>query len=105
MKLNEQPRVVLPLAPKRQKLTVSEAIPEAGAETTASVLNSLIKHLAATPEAQQQAHKEVTRILGDTWLANLDDEPVMPYIGATIKEILRKFHKLPLLLACFAKCL
>ena len=52
MAQSEQRRVVLPLAPKRQKLTISQAIPEARAETTASVLNSLIKHLAATPEAQ-----------------------------------------------------
>ncbi|KAK0511693.1 hypothetical protein JMJ35_006266 [Cladonia borealis] len=68
---------------------MAQAIPEAEVETTASVLNSLIKHLAATPEAQDQAHEEATRILGDTRLANLDNEPKMPYIGATIKEILR----------------
>ena len=72
------------------KLIPSPAIPEAGAETTASVLNSLIKHLAASPEAQQRAHEEVTRVLGDARLANLEDEPYMPYIRATIKEILRK---------------
>ena len=65
----------------------------------------VVRHLAATPEAQQQAHEEVARILGETRLANLDDEPVMPYIGAPIKEILRKFHELPSLLACFANCL
>ena len=86
-----------------QELTLSQAIPEAGAETTASVLNSLIKHLAATPEAQQQAHEEVTKILGDARLADLDDEAEMPYIRATIKEILRKSLGFPLLLTCFAK--
>ncbi len=86
------------------KLTLSRAIPEAGAETTASVLNSLIKHLAATPEAQQQAHEEVTRILGNVRLANLEDEASMPYIRATIKEILRKSPRFSSPLTCFAKC-
>lgn len=55
------------------------------------MLNSLIKHLAATPEVQEKANEEVSRILGDSRLANLDDEPNMPYIRATIKEILRKY--------------
>lgn len=80
-----------------QKLTLFQAMPEAGAETTASVLSNLIKHLAAAPEAQQQAHEEVTKILGDARLADLDDEARMPYVRATIKEILRKSLQIPLL--------
>lgn len=46
-------------------------------------------HLAAFPDAQERANKEVSRILGDSRLANLSDEPNMPYIRAVIKEILR----------------
>ena len=53
------------------------------------MLNSLLKHLAATPEAQERAHEEVSAILGDSRLADLSDEPNMPYIRATIKEIMR----------------
>lgn len=66
-----------------------QAIPEAGAETTASALNSLIKHLAAFPEAQAKAAEECTSILGDDRMADLSDESKMPYIRAVIKEILR----------------
>lgn len=46
-------------------------------------------HLAAFPDAQKRANEEVSRILGDSRLATLADEPNMPYIRAVIKEILR----------------
>lgn len=68
---------------------LAHAVPEAGAETTASALNSLLMHLATHPEAQEAANQEVTRVLGNNRLANIDDEESMPYIRAVIKEILR----------------
>lgn len=46
-------------------------------------------HLAAFPAAQATAADECTRILGDGRMADLSDEPNMPYIRAVIKEILR----------------
>jgi len=52
-------------------------------------LNSLIKHLAAFPDAQAAAAEECGRILGDNRMADLSDEPKMVYIRAVIKEILR----------------
>ena len=64
-------------------------MPEAGAETTASALNSLILHLAAHPEAQERAAEEVTRVVGSSRTPDLSDEDNMPYIRAVIKEILR----------------
>lgn len=68
---------------------LASAVPEAGAETTASALNGLIRYLAMFPDAQARAHDEVTRVLGDTRMATLADEPNMPYIRAVIKETLR----------------
>ncbi|OJJ96367.1 hypothetical protein ASPACDRAFT_54706 [Aspergillus aculeatus ATCC 16872] len=69
---------------------LASAVPEAGAETTASALNGMIRYLAMFPEAQARAHEEVTRVLGDgPRLATLADEPAMPYIRAVIKETLR----------------
>ncbi|KAF4289280.1 hypothetical protein KXX33_003362 [Aspergillus fumigatus] len=68
---------------------LASAVPEAGAETTASALNGMIRYLAMFPEAQARAHEEVTRILGDGRMATLADEPQMPYIKAVIKETLR----------------
>ncbi|KOC07535.1 O-methylsterigmatocystin oxidoreductase [Aspergillus flavus AF70] len=67
---------------------LASAVPEAGAETTASALNGLIRYLAMFPDAQARAHDEVTRVLGDTRMATLADEPNMPYIRAVIKETL-----------------
>ncbi|THC92452.1 hypothetical protein EYZ11_008094 [Aspergillus tanneri] len=68
---------------------LASAVPEAGAETTASALNGMIRYLATFPEAQAAAHDEVTRVLGNNRMATLDDEPNMPYIRALIKETLR----------------
>ncbi|BAE60165.1 unnamed protein product [Aspergillus oryzae RIB40] len=67
---------------------LASAVPEAGPETTASALNGLIRYLAMFPDAQARAHDEVTRVLGDTRMATLADEPNMPYIRAVIKETL-----------------
>ncbi|KAI9039424.1 cytochrome P450 [Aspergillus affinis] len=68
---------------------LASAVPEAGAETTASALNGMIRYLASFPDAQAAAHEEVTRVLGNGRMATLDDEPNMPYIRAVIKETLR----------------
>lgn len=68
---------------------LASAVPEAGAETTASALNGMIRYLAMFPEAQARAFEEVTRVLGDGRMATLADEPEMPYIKAVIKETLR----------------
>ncbi|CAG8897611.1 unnamed protein product [Penicillium egyptiacum] len=57
---------------------LASAVPEAGAETTASALNGMIRYLAMFPEAQARAHEEVTRVLGDGRMATLADEPRMP---------------------------
>lgn len=62
---------------------------EAGSETTSSTLNSAIKYLAATPKAQNAAHKELDRVIGPSRTPTFDDEEQLPYIRAIVKEILR----------------
>jgi len=62
---------------------------EAGSETTSSSLNSAIKYLAAYPEAYCKAHEEISRIVGDDRSPTFDDEDNLPYIQATVKEVLR----------------
>jgi cytochrome P450 len=62
---------------------------EAGSETTSSALNSAIKYLAKFPKAQQQAHEELSRVIGDERLPTFDDEDALPFIRATVKEVLR----------------
>jgi cytochrome P450 len=62
---------------------------EAGSETTSSALNSAIKYLAAFPKAQQAAHAELSRVIGEHRSPTFDDESSLPYIRAMVKEVLR----------------
>lgn len=62
---------------------------EAGSETTSSAVNSALKYLAAYPEAQQKAHEEISRVIGDGRSPTFDDESDLPYIRSIVKEILR----------------
>lgn len=62
---------------------------EAGSETTSSALNSAIKYLAKFPDAQAYAHEELSRVVGDYRLPSFDDEEALPFIRATVKEVLR----------------
>ena len=52
-------------------------------------LLNLILYLAANPQVQDQAHKEIQRVVGDSRLPSFSDVPALPYIRACIKEILR----------------
>ena len=65
------------------------AMIEAGSETTSSALNSCIKYLAANPDVQARANKEISAVVGDGRSPTFDDEQDLPYIRATVKEILR----------------
>lgn len=62
---------------------------EAGSETTSSALNSCVKYFAAYPEAQAKAYDEIRRVVGDTRIPTFGDEHDLPYIRASVKEVLR----------------
>ena len=53
------------------------------------VIHNLILYLAATPEAQEQAHEELDRVVGSSRPPRFEDIPNLPYIRACVKEILR----------------
>lgn len=61
---------------------------EAGFETTAATLNSLVLHLAANPRAQGRAHEELMSMLGDR-APVFADLHKLPYVRACVKEMLR----------------
>lgn len=65
------------------------AMIEAGSETTSSALNSVIMYLAAAPEIQRRAREELLSVIGTDRTPTFDDEQSLPYIRATVKEILR----------------
>jgi cytochrome P450 len=56
---------------------------------TSVVIQNLILHLAATPEAQARAYKELMRLVGPDPPPQFEDIPKLPYVRGTVKEILR----------------
>lgn len=68
---------------------VAGGLVEAGFETSAATLNSLVLHLAASERVQQQAYDELTRVVGLSRPPTFADVPSLPYIRACVKEMLR----------------
>lgn len=68
---------------------VAGGLVEAGFETTAATLNSLVLNLAANPRVQQAAQEELMRAVGPHRLPTFADMPNLPYIRACVKEVLR----------------
>lgn len=68
---------------------VAGGLVEAGFETSAATLNSLVLQLAANPRAQKAAHDELTRVVGPNRLPKFEDMANLPYIRACVKEMLR----------------
>ncbi|KAK0480065.1 cytochrome P450 [Armillaria novae-zelandiae] len=61
----------------------------AGADTTVSVVLSVILAFLLYPEVQAKARAELDAVVGTTRLPNFDDRPQLPYIEAILSEALR----------------
>lgn len=60
---------------------------EAGSDTTAAFLQSLVLLFAAHPEVVTRAQKELDAAVGDSRLPILSDLEQCPYITAIVKEV------------------
>lgn len=60
---------------------------EAGSDTTAGFLQSLVLMLAAHSEVMLRAQKEIDGVVGDSRLPGINDIDQCPYITAIIKEV------------------
>ncbi|KAF2256107.1 cytochrome P450 CYP2 subfamily [Trematosphaeria pertusa] len=67
----------------------STGIVEAGFETTAATLNTLVLQLAANSRVQDEAQKELMRAVGPARLPTFADMRNLPYVRACVKEALR----------------
>ena len=68
---------------------VSGGLVEAGFETTAATLNSLVLHLASNQRVQMKAEEELLRVVGPNRLPTLADMSNLPYVRACVKKMLR----------------
>ena len=68
---------------------VFSGLVEAGFETTAATLNSLILHLAANQRVPNKAQEELMRVVGPDRLPTFGDVQNLPYVRACTKEMLR----------------
>lgn len=68
---------------------VSTGLVEAGFETTAGTLNSLMLYLAANSRVQSKAYAEIVRAVGADRLPVFADMDKLPYVRACVKEVLR----------------
>jgi hypothetical protein len=67
----------------------NQGLVEAGSQTSAATLTNLILYLAATPDAQRKAYRELQEVVGGFRAPVYDDLANLPYINACVKEILR----------------
>lgn len=68
---------------------IAGGLVEAGFETSAATLNSLVLHLAANPRVQKTAQEELMSVVGSTRLPKFTDMANLPYVRACVKEMLR----------------
>ncbi|CAI5682027.1 unnamed protein product [Oreochromis niloticus] len=76
----------------------------AGVETTTTVLKWAITYLIHHPEVQRRIQDELDRTVGDSRSPKLTDRGSLPYLEATIREVLRIRPVAPLLIPHVALC-
>ncbi|KAJ7768207.1 cytochrome P450 [Mycena metata] len=69
---------------------------DAGSDTSAAFLLSLVLVLSLYPECQERARKEIDAIIGPTRLPVAEDGAKLPYLNALIREVLRFRPQFPL---------
>ncbi|KAL3353581.1 hypothetical protein AABB24_018351 [Solanum stoloniferum] len=71
----------------------------AGSGTSASVIIWAMTILIKNPKAMKKVQEEIRNLMGNKNIVNEDDIQNMPYLRAVIKETLRLFPPIPLLIA------
>jgi len=69
---------------------VAGSILQAGADTTASTMETFILFMMSNPVALEKARKEIDEVVGVDRMPTWEDEVRLPYVVACIKETLRR---------------
>ncbi|KAG8223773.1 hypothetical protein J437_LFUL001493 [Ladona fulva] len=70
----------------------------AGADTTFNSMTFSLLYMILYPEAQKKVQEELDRVVGKDRMPSLEDRFSLPYIGATLDEVMRKSSVAPLAL-------
>ncbi|CAB3978326.1 steroid 17-alpha-hydroxylase 17,20 lyase-like [Paramuricea clavata] len=68
----------------------------AGSDTTSSTLAWFILYMVSYPEVQKKIHDELDQVIGKDDLPRWQDVKNMPYLQATICEVMRKSSPVPI---------
>ncbi|KAJ3920050.1 cytochrome P450 [Lentinula edodes] len=79
-----------------EKAWVTGSISVAALETTSTTLSFFMYAMIQYPKAQEQAQKELDRVVGRLRSPNFTDMAHLPYIRAIVKEVLRWQPAIPL---------
>ena len=64
-------------------------------QTTSTLLVFLLA-MALHPDVQAKAQADIDRVVGKDRLPDFNDRPALPYVEATLREILRWYPALPM---------
>ena len=87
---------VFPITEDHVVLTMNDIF-SAGLETTSTCILWALAYLVRNPKVQQRIHQELDDVIGRERLPDLGDKPNLPYLDATIMEVLRYSSLVPLL--------
>ncbi|XP_053381162.1 cytochrome P450 1A1-like [Mercenaria mercenaria] len=71
------------------------ALQGAGFDTTSRTILFIILYLIAYPDVQERVQKEVDDVLGSSKIVKWKDRDTLPYLNATIYEVMRKTTVVP----------
>ena len=92
----ENPEKALPITEDHVVLTMNDIF-SAGLETTSTCVLWALAYLAINQKVQERLHQELDDVIGRERLPELADKPNLPYLEATIHEVLRYSSLVPLL--------
>ena len=72
-----------------QAAYISGTFLEAGSDTTSSTLYGFVQAMVLFPNVQKKAQAEIDRVVGESRLPTMDDEPNLQYVRGCVKEALR----------------
>ncbi|XP_015779092.1 PREDICTED: steroid 17-alpha-hydroxylase/17,20 lyase-like isoform X1 [Acropora digitifera] len=93
---SEEQDKVLSLTEDHVVLTMNDIF-SAGLETTSTCVLWALAYLVRNPKVQQRIHQELDDVIGRERLPELADKANLPYLDATIMEVLRYSSLVPLL--------